>query len=160
MELYGWKSSIACWKYFKKNFLYQCSLLQLVRSVKLFWGGYFRISFRVFTWTVLLRINKMKDSKLQMWLKSWMRLWPERKCCIKFCFFYLLLSCLISWSKTWKRVPIKVFWRCFIFWQFYTWHLFHFFSISIIYRQCLILNSRGVHLYQWTSVHVNMIHCL
>ena len=116
MELYGWKSSIACWKYFKKNFLYQCSLLQLVRSVKLFWGGYFRISFRVFTWTVLLRINKMKDSKLQMWLKSWMRLWPERNSMLyKVLFFLLFIILSYFLIKNVKKGTYKSFLKMFHF---------------------------------------------
>ena len=148
MESYGWKSSIVCWTCFTKNFRDQCSFLQqLVRSIKSFWRNISEFHSGFLLELCYYRLIKWKILNYNIWWKSWIPLWPEGNS-ILYIFLFLFLSFLGFFVDL--LISCKSFSKTFHFWhlwQFYTWHLFHFSSISIIYRQCLMLNSRGVHLY-------------
>ena len=161
MESYGWKSSIVCWTNFTKNFRDQCSFLQqLVRSIKSFWRNISEFLSGFLLELCYYRLIKWKILNCNIWWKSWIPLWTEGNS-ILYIFLFLFLSFLFFFCwlfntlsyfliKNVKKATCKSFSKTFHFWhlwQFYTWHLFHFSSISIIYRQCLMLNSRGVHLY-------------
>ena len=126
MESYGWKSSIVCWTYFTKNCRDQCSFLQqLVHSIKSFWRNISEFHSGFLLELCYYRLIKWKILNYNIWWKSWIPLWPEGNSILYiFLFLFLsflgffvdlLISCLISWSKAWKRVPVKVFPKRFIF---------------------------------------------